>query len=167
MDAIAAAARVSKGTLYDRYPQKKLLFQAVVEDRLAVWGKESHKHDWKLGTTLEQRLKHRIALAMTFTVSKELRAFDRLLSGAPPKEARELRAVRTGRMIDVLARDIDEYTRADGTPARNPKWVATDLLALTVGWLRIQTMTRDVSRLEAVAYGRHAVELLLAARAAW
>lgn len=167
MDAIAAAARVSKGTLYDRYPQKKMLFQAVVENRLAAWAKESHKHDWQLSNTLEQRLKHRIALAMTFTVSKELRAFDRLLSGAPPKEASELRAVRTGRMIRVLARDIEEFTRADGHPARNPSRVASDLLSLTVGWLRIQNMTRDVSKREAVAYGRHAVELLLAARAVW
>src|SRR5579862_5125839 len=39
MDAIAAAARISKVTLYARY-QKESLFQAVVQDRLATWWAE-------------------------------------------------------------------------------------------------------------------------------
>lgn len=167
MDAIASAARVSKGTLYDRYSQKQLLFQAVVADRLAAWAEVSCSQDWKLGNTLEQRLTHRITMAMTFTVSQEARAWDRLLAGAPVKVANALRAARTEQMIDILAHDIDEYTRADGKPARDPRKVATDLLAASMGWLRIETLSRDVSKHEVVAYGRHAVQLLLAARAIW
>src|SRR6202000_815398 len=78
MDAIAAAARGSKVTLYARY-QKESLFQAVVQDRLETWWTEQFKQNWKPGVTLEQRLKEHVRLLMFVGASNEVRSFDRLL----------------------------------------------------------------------------------------
>jgi AcrR family transcriptional regulator len=166
MDAIAAEARVSKVTLYARY-QKESLFQAVVQDRLATWWTEEFKQNWRPGNTLEQRLREHVRMVMIIGASKELRAFDRLLSTAPSMFAHTLRQVRYNHMIDILTRDIDEFTCAEGSPVRDPRRVATDLLALLAGWFRMESMIGPVSEHEAVAFGNRAVDLLLAARSVW
>jgi AcrR family transcriptional regulator len=166
MDAIAAAARVSKVTLYARF-QKESLFKAVVQDLLATWWAEEFKEARKPGQTLEERLREHVRTLMVIGASTRLRAFDRLLSTAPPHLAHSLREVRYNHMIDVLTRDIDELTCADGNPANDPTRVATDLLSMLAGWFRMESMIRAVSEQEAVAFGDHAVDLLLAARKAW
>jgi AcrR family transcriptional regulator len=166
MDAIAAEARVSKVTLYARY-QKEMLFQAVVQGRLETWWKEEFKQNWKPGSTLEQRLREHVRMLMVIGASKEVRAFDKLLSTAPPHLAHTLRQVRFNHMIDVITRDIDEFTCAEGSPIHDPRRVATDLLALLAGWFRMESMIGPVTEVEAVAFGNRAVDLLLAARAAW
>jgi TetR/AcrR family transcriptional regulator, mexJK operon transcriptional repressor len=166
MDAIASAARVSKVTLYARY-QKDSLFQAVVQDRLETWWTEEFKPNSKQGATLELRLKDRVRMLMTIGASIELRSFDRLLSTAPTHLAHALRQVRYNHMIDVITRDIDEFTCAEGNPTCDPRRVATELLALIAGWFRMESMVRAVSEQEAIAFGDRAVDLLMAARAVW
>jgi AcrR family transcriptional regulator len=166
MDAIAAEARISKVTLYARY-QKESLFQAVVEDRLLAWTENELKSDWRPGNTLENRLHQRVQVLMMIGARKELRAFDRLLASAPTELAQGLRQVRYNLMIDLITRDIVEFTAADGKPAREPRRTATDLLAMLAGWFRMESLVGLVNEDDAVAFGHRAVELFLAARSVW
>jgi AcrR family transcriptional regulator len=166
MDAIATAARISKVTLYARY-QKDSLFQAVVQDRLATWWAEEFKQNCKPDNTLEQRLRAHVRILMALGASEELRAFDRLLSTAPPKLTQSLQHVRYNHMIDVITGEIEEFTRTSGNPARNPRRIASDLLALLAGWFRMESMVGAVSQSEAIAFGDRAVDLILAARSVW
>lgn len=167
MDAIAASARVSKMTLYGRFASKAILLRAVVEDRAAAWSKAASEQNWVPGATLEQRLKHHLTVVMTWGMSEEIRAFDRLLANAPSEVARPLNEVRYNLIVNALASDIREFTAADGQPARDPRQVAFDLVAMVSGWLRIQLAMREVGKSEALAFGHHAVDVLIAARSAW
>lgn len=167
MDAVAAAARVSKATLYARFPQKESLLHAVVEDRAAAWSAEASKRNWMLGDTLEQRLKHYMGIVMSWAMADEVRAFDRLLASAPADVGRPLYEIRYRGMVDLLADEIERFTRTEARPAKDPRQVAVDLMALVTGWFRMEAATRAPSRRKAVEYGRHAVDLMLAARAAW
>ena len=169
MDAIAAAARVSKETLYARFAQKESLLRAVVEDRAAAWSAAAIKQDWRPGPrdTLEQRLKHFMTVAMTWAVADEVRAFDRVLAGAPVHVARVLYELRYNYMVDLLAKEIEQFTRSDSKGAANPRQVAFDLMALATGWFHMQSMVGVVSKRKAIDYGHHAVELIMAARAMW
>lgn len=166
MDAIAAQAGVSKVTLYARF-QKESLFEAVIQDRLATWWTEEFKQNWKPGNTLEDCLRKHVRMLMVIGASSELRQFDRLLSNAPPKLAHTLRQVRYNLMIDVLTKDIEEFTRASGDSPPDPRRVASDLLAMLAGWFRMESMVGPVTEPEALAFGDRAVDLMLAARAAW
>jgi AcrR family transcriptional regulator len=166
MDAIASEARISKVTLYARY-QKESLFQAVIEDRLATWMESEFRRNWKPGSTLEKRLRQRVEVLMTLGASEELRAFDRLLAAAPTTLAHAHHQVRYNHMIDVIAHEIEEFTSADGSPARDPRRVASDLLAMLAGWFRMGSLTGPVSTQEAIAFGERAVDLFLAARSVW
>jgi AcrR family transcriptional regulator len=167
MDAIAIEARVSKMTLYARH-DKESLFEAVIQDRLARWWRDDFKQDPTPGNTLDQRLKEHVRLIMVIGSSKEVRAFHRLISTAPPRLAHTLRQVRYNHMIDILSRDIDEFSPvAEAAPTRDSRRTATDLLVLLAGWLHMESMLGPVSEQDAVEFGNHAVDLLLAARAAW
>jgi AcrR family transcriptional regulator len=166
MDAIAAAAKVSKGTLYSRYPQKEALLRAVVEDRVTQWGEIASRRNWMLGNTLEQRLKHHTETVMVWGISEEVRAFDRLINGAP-EPARALYELRYRRMVNLITGVVRELTVAEGRPARNPERVAVTLMSALAGWIRMETMVRTVSQREAVAFAHHTIDLLITGRSAW
>jgi AcrR family transcriptional regulator len=166
MDAIATAARVSKATLYARF-QKETLFQVVVQDLLTTWWTDVFRENWRPAETFEQCLREHVRMLMVLGSSKRLRAFDRLLSTAPPRLAHTLRKVRHNQIIDVIARDISEFASDDGEPIKDPRRVATDLVALLAGWFRMESMIGEVTEQEAIAFGNRAVDLLLAARKVW
>jgi len=170
MDAVAAAAGVSKGTLYSRYPDKEALFRAVVEHRVEAWSAEASKQNWNLGEGLEERLKHYAKLMMARAVSAESRAFDRLFNSAfdiIPEIGQMLHEMRYQRMYRYLTQEIRELTRADGRPARDPDKVASMLMVTLAGWTRLEMSQRTVSEREATDFGTHTVELLIAGRDAW
>ena len=166
MDAVAAAAGISKGTLYSRYPNKESLLRAVVEDRVAAWSSVASQHNWMAGDTLEKRLKHHAKTVMVWSASDEVRAFARLLDGAP-ETARANHELLYSNMVDFLADEIREYTRADGLPARYPKRVAVTLLAAFAGWLRTQRLVGPVAEREAVTFAHRTIDMLIAGRSGW
>ena len=48
MEQVAAVAKVSKGTLYARYPAKEALFTAVIRASLREWSEEAARQDHEL-----------------------------------------------------------------------------------------------------------------------
>src|SRR5947209_8136327 len=79
MESIAAAAGVSKGTLYSRHPSKEQLFHAVVEYSVEQWSKESGTRDHLLSDELAQRLHHHARNIASSLVRPDVRAFQRML----------------------------------------------------------------------------------------
>src|SRR5262249_23255352 len=150
MDMIAVEAGVSKQTLYARY-QKETLLQAVVEDRLAAWMHE-FKGDPGIGNTLETRLRHRIEAMMIVASSDDLRAFARLMAAALPQISQTYWKLCYQTGIDIISRDIEEFSAAEGQPAREPRRVATELVAMLAGWFRMEFLTHGVTALDAVAF---------------
>jgi AcrR family transcriptional regulator len=170
MDGIARSAKVSKETLYSRYRDKDSLFRAFVQDRLAAASAEAGKESSMLGDTLEQRLKYYARIAMTRALTAENRAFDRLLSGrsgTPRKIVRTLYEMRYRLFVDLVAREIREFTAADAHPAKYPERVAEVLLSAWSGWIRLETPQREVPEREAIAFAHRTIDYLLAGRAGW
>lgn len=164
MAAVASAARVSKATLYLRYANKEALFRAVIEDRSQQWSMAAARMDWLRGNTLEQRLRHCVANVVRWALSADVRAFDQLLLTAPVDIAQPLKQSQYDSMVEVLATEITKYARADKKQTHNPRRVAFDLLALLTGWLYIRSTSGPISESEALRFGNHAVDLVLAAR---
>lgn len=82
MEAIAAAAGVSKTTLYDRYPTKEALLQAVIADRVAAWSEDSEPSE-PIPQELCARLKYRARRMMQYYCSGRVQLIERLIAGAP------------------------------------------------------------------------------------
>jgi AcrR family transcriptional regulator len=166
MDAIAAHAGISKGTLYSRYANKELLLRAVVGDRVAAWSAVASQRDWMAGDTLEKRLKHHARTVMSWSASEEIRAFERLLDGAP-EAARARNDLLYDNLANFLAGEIREYSRIEGMPVRYPNRVAVALLSAFAGWLRMKRLAGPVSEREAVTFAHRIIDMLIAGRAGW
>jgi AcrR family transcriptional regulator len=169
MEQIAAAAGVSKGTLYDRYPTKEAVLEAVIADRVAQWSQNWEPHGEPLSANLEQRLKHRARKLIEYCCSEEVRYIERLfMSGPPLKQLLRMR-YETGhrRTVQVIAQDIIEGTREQPVQPGVATRLAEMLVAMIYGWSRSNQEVRTVTREEAQAYADHAVEVLLRGRSAW
>jgi AcrR family transcriptional regulator len=169
MEAIAAAAGVSKGTLYGRYPTKEALLQAVVAERVATWAKDIEPDGGPVPTDLRSRLKHRARRIMEYNCSGKLDLLERLFTGGPAMhELRRMRhAVGHERTLQVIADDILQGTRDRPITSQAAHLLAEMLVALLYGWWRAHQEVRPVSLAEGLAYADHAVDVLLDGRAVW
>jgi TetR/AcrR family transcriptional repressor of mexJK operon len=169
MDTIAAAAGVSKGTLYGRYPTKALLLRAVLADRVAVWSADLDPENGLSPSDLRLRLKHRARQLMKYNCSDEVEELERLFSGAPAmNELRRMRhEVGHTRIVQVIAQDIIDGTRdrlvEPGTAIRT----AEMLVSMLCGWWRMHQEIRRVTSEEGSAYADCAVDVLFDGRSAW
>ena len=150
MEQIAAAAGVSKGTLYDRYPTKEALLEAVLADEVAQWSKEGDADGEPVTADLEQRLKHRAHKLIEWCCSEELRQVERLfMSGPPMNELLRMRyEIGHRRTVQVIAQDIVDGTRDQ--PVQPPVAVrlAEMLVAMIYGWSRAHQEIRVITREE-------------------
>jgi AcrR family transcriptional regulator len=170
MEAVATSARISKGTLYARYPTKDALLRAVVEEQLAAWRTHEARRRGALAHGLQPRLQHHARAILEALGSEKLRAFETLVGGAGRTAcglARALYEAGHRMAVEALAQEIAEGTRDDPAPPKNPAAVAEILMAMLYGWYSANEAIRRVTREEARAYADRAVELLMAGRAAW
>ena len=169
MDTIAEAARVSKSTLYERYPTKEALLSAVIADRVADWSQAWEGKGGSLPADLRQRLKHRARSLMECFCSGELESLERLFTNSPSMDGlRRMRhEVGHQRIAQVIAQEIINGTRDEAIQARTAIRIAEMLMGMLYGWWRTQQEVRRVTREEALAYADHAVDVLFEGRAAW
>jgi AcrR family transcriptional regulator len=168
MESVAAAAGVSKGTLYARYPTKAALMRAVVDGQLAAWA--AGRDRGPLPEDFKQRLQYHARSILESVASDDVRAFERSLRGAsgPARElAKALYAAAHGQVVEDLTREIVQGTRDFPAPPRSPKRVAEMLLAMIYGWHAVHDPLREISREEAITYADHAVDVIFAGRSAW
>lgn len=136
MEAIAAQAAVSKGTLYARYPSKADLFAAVVEDRVRVWSARAARRDAELPQGLTGRLEHHVRAAIESMADPDVAGFNTmmLVARAQFPELAQIyfdRAVL--RHVEVVRRGIAEAA-IDGPVCDDPEAMAFALLEAAMGW---------------------------------
>lgn len=170
MEAVAARAGVPKSTLYKRYPDKVSLLRAVIQRRVFVWESVTLERQRMLTDDLEQRLKQYVRWMVGWMASAEVRAFARLAWSAwsdPEDVATRLDVFRYGDVVDFFERDIREFGPKDGINARDPRRVATMIVAMVGGWLDSRGTAAPASQEEADEVADTTVDLLLHGKAAW
>jgi TetR/AcrR family transcriptional repressor of mexJK operon len=169
MEVIAAAAGISKGTLYDRYPSKEALLRAVIAERVATWSEDWEPDGGPLSADLRQRLKQRAHRLMGYYCSGQLELLERLFTSGPSMD--ELRRMRYEvghkRTTQVIAQDIIDRSADQLIQPRTAMRLAEMLMGMLYGWWRMHQEIRSVTREEALAYADHAVDILFDGRAVW
>lgn len=136
MSAVAAAARVSKTTLYSRFPAKGDLFRAMVERQMKEWGNGARNTAIAPEASLEDLLLIYGDISLRAGTSPDFIQLNRLLyseSGRFP----ELGVIARDRMnvgVGYLAEEIRRRAERDGATVQNPANMARFYLTLLAGW---------------------------------
>jgi TetR/AcrR family transcriptional repressor of mexJK operon len=162
MDAIAAAAHVSKGTLYARYDGKEALFRAVVEDLLATLSDRAGRYDHLLGENLEERLRHHAHVLVSVFAWREYALAARLIANAShsfPEIEQVWQELGARRYVAFIAEDL-----ARASPGRNADWefLANLFLHAITGWYRTALVHGPVPEPERAAYCDKVIATILA-----
>lgn len=170
MEAIAATARVSKSTLYARYPTKSAMLRAVVEDRTAPMAFDARRKRPPMPEDFKQQLLHHARGTLEALASEEARLFRRLLGGVgtpDPELGRLLYEIGYAPSVALIADDLAHGTKDFHPPPRDLKRVAEMLMAMTYGWYTAHETGDGTTPEETAAYADHVVDVLFAARASW
>lgn len=164
MDAIAARAPVSKGTLYARYENKQQLFRAVMEDELERMSEEAGANDHLLPPELAPRLRYHARTLFETYNRPRFRAFGLLIDSAlrtfPELEA-DWQELGTGRYLRFLADDIGKATDAQGLPLEDRDFLANLFLHSITGHHRSEAGWRPSSEVETLAFTDRVIETIL------
>lgn len=153
MDAIAARAGVSKGTLYSRYDSKEPLFRAILDEQNDAWSKRAGAHDHLLPDELGPRLRYHARILLDVFGWPEYRRISRLLDTAAPSMpelARHWEEIGTKRYLRFLASEIAK-TAATVSEADCQLYASVFLFALT-GRFRADSELGPDNREAIIAY---------------
>lgn len=170
MEAVAAAAGVSKGTLYARHPSKEALLGAVIQNSVAEWSDRATQHNHLLTDNIDDRLRHHARIIADTFAAPDALALCRLMFTTQdrfPAVSAVLHDVGYLYAVDFIAKDIADFTARDGRPARDAAGVAHLLVSSISGWQLQESTAREISADELRTMADRFAELLLAARAAW
>lgn len=163
MDAIAARAPVSKGTLYARYQGKEHLFRAVVEEEIERLSQKAGEKDYLLPPDVEGRLRHFARMIVEVVEWPQFRALDRLMRSvrAFPELENLWQRLAGDRYIQFLAHDIARAAETrDLTPA-DCRFLANLFVHGILGWHRAQTEQRTVPAPEVLAYADRVIDVIM------
>jgi TetR/AcrR family transcriptional repressor of mexJK operon len=170
MENIAAAAALSKTTLYSRYPSKEVLLDAVIRDRIAQWSVIASSRDHLMTNDMGDRIRyHACTIARTARLP-EVQAFVRLVQGNGERFPHLLRAMHDAGylyIVGVVRRDIEAAAAREGRPLRDADSVARHFVSAISGWVMQESAGGEISEARADAAALRCAELLLAARDIW
>lgn len=168
--AIARAARVSRNTLYARFPTKPDLFRAIIDQQIAstefVVRQDSRQRDKSLEATLRRYAEHTLRASL----SQEIVQLNRLIYSESSRFP-ELGAAAVARRqvgVEQVAAHIREFAERDAIPCRDPDGVAEIFIVALKGWYGDVMLTnRDVSGPEIREVVDRVLRIFLAGRASW
>jgi len=170
MDAVAARAGISKGTLYSRFSSKSELFTAIVKDRVAAWAR--HDDLPRLdGGGLKALIERHVLITLDSLADPELAAFVDLIAAERtrfPELARIYYDTALSVEVELLTADIEAGAKTEGLVIRAADSVAYTLLQAALGWWNMQVLAGpppDAHQRAAAA--RRIAELIADGRAAW
>lgn len=166
MEQVAAQARVSKGTLYARYPSKEALFVAVISASVKQWSAHAAQEDHLLTDDIGQRLRHHAKTIARSLLEPDVQAMQRLIlpiRSRFPELAAAMQEHGTSYITGLITRDLQNEAQRTGTLLRDPDGVARMLVSGLAGYEMQQQST--LPQLE--AFAERLVDLLMAARASW
>lgn len=161
MDAIAAAAKVSKGTLYARYDSKEQLFRAILEQQLEGWGQRSTAQDRPVPADLEARLRQYARSIVKVQRWPEFQRVATLVNASArafPDLVREWNEIVTQRSVETLKRDMAAY----GAPHVDWGFFAQLFHSAISGWHGSESGQREVEDEEMVAFADKVIDVILA-----
>jgi AcrR family transcriptional regulator len=164
MDAIAAVAQVSKGTLYARYTSKESLFRSVLESELEKLSDRAGADDYRLPSDLRQRLR---AHARTLIASMHFGEFERvqkLVASAQlafPDTAKLWHELATQRYVRFLADDMAAHARVPSGSDVDWLFLANLFLHAIGGWQHAERQIRTISDDEVIAFSDAVIDTIL------
>jgi AcrR family transcriptional regulator len=169
MNEVAKAARVSKGTLYARFPGKADLFRAIIDAQIQETGVGVRHVGPKL-KTLEAMLRRFALRALEDSLSVEILQLNRLIYSEAGRFP-ELGDAALGRSltgVKHVSELIREYAVREGVPCRDPEAAAAMFTTLLRGFYG-DTMLRStpVTMPQIKAWTSKMLGLFLAGRASW
>ena len=170
MSAVAQAARVSKTTLYARFPSKAALFRAIVAAQIESWDTGIYHTPIDDQGTLGETLLAYGDVVLRAGMTPDFIQLNRLLyseSGRFP----ELGSIAEARFklgIQFVAGTIRTFAERDHVPCRDPLAAAEIFLTMLTGWCSTVVLTnRAVVPSERQAWLDRAVQGFLASRSIW
>ena len=169
MNEVARAARVSKGTLWARFPTKADLFRAIIEDQIQK-SYVRFRHPGPKPKTLEAMLKAFAERALQDSLSDEIIALNRLIyaeAGRFP-EIGEAAWRRSHVGVQQVAEWIREYAVKEGVPCRDPEAAAGVFTTLLRGFYSdVMLKGRLAGAAEIKAATQTMLKIFLAGRSHW
>lgn len=169
MKQVAERARVSKGTLYARYPSKEALFTAVIERSINAWSAEASQVNLPSTASIEQRLRHHATTISTWLQRPDVIAVQRLVLSMGerfPALAKALRQHGYDYIVGLIASDIERAATDEGRSVRDPHSVARLLVAGITG-THIQEGTDSSDDARRQAFGQRVVDIIMSGQNAW
>lgn len=169
MKQVAETARVSKGTLYARYPSKEALFKAVIEQSIEDWSAEASQQDALLTDNIEQRLRHHATIIATWLGRPDVLALQRLLLSVQdrfPELSEVMRRRGNDYIIGLIAKDIEDAAARDRRNLRDARAVARLLVAGITG-AHLQGGFSGANDEDLQGFAQRAVEVILWGTSAW
>lgn len=169
MNEVARAARVSKGTLWARFPTKADLFRAIIDDQIRQTDVR-FRHPGPRPRTLEGMLRAFTERALQDSLSEEIIQLNRLIYAEagrfPELGAMAWRRSHIG--VQQVADWIREYAVTEDTPCRDPEAAAdmfTTLLRGFYGDVMLKGRVEAVGEIK--AWTLRMLKVFLAGRANW
>ena len=171
MNQVARAARLSKTTLYSRFPSKADLFRAIVDEQARRVGGVGLRPIYRSSSnTLEAKLRDYIEHMTRISLRGEILHINRLIFSEATRfpELGEAASRRTWVGIHQVAALIEEYSIEDGIPCSDPVGAAEVYVMMHKGWYYNRMLTnRAVSNAEMTAAIEKILKHFLAGRSSW
>ena len=170
INAIAKSARVSKNTLYARFPSKAALFQTIVARQIASVDEQTGPASSDNGESLADKLRAYVKIALRTSLSRDVLEMNRLIMSESYQFPELGEAARARFQIGVqhIAGFIEVCAQRDGIPCRDPVAAAQVFLYSLYGWYtQVLIANRTVTNRERVAWIDKAIRIFLASRSEW
>lgn len=151
INEIAKAARVSRNTLYARFPTKADLFRNIVERQIAAFNLRSDPSSMPESETLADRMRAFANLALRISLRPDVLQLNRLIVSECHQfpELAEAAQERHRAGVAHVAQIIANFAKRDGVRCDNPTRTAQVFLLALQGWYtRVMTTDRKVSAAE-------------------
>lgn len=165
MEGVAENAKISKGTLYGRYPDKESLFRAVLRDSLDRWSALSEAQNPELPADLGLRLRAHARVLRMMLEWPDYIEITRLIQDAAAAGFSEFSGfwheVGTKRYIDFLAKDIAAAAAGLAAPHVNWAFLANLFLFGFTGWYQVVSANRSIDESEVSQFVDRIIESIL------
>ena len=163
-------AGISKTTLYSRYPSKKALFRAMLNEQIERSRPSRSLHSELGPLALEEGLVRYANDMLAFALQKQLLGVERLLCSEshhfPDLGAAAAERNRLG--VRRIADFIAESAVRDRIPCNDPRHIAEVFIAALRGWyIDVVVTDRKVTVAEREQWVRGTVQALVAGRRGW
>lgn len=170
MNAIAAAAWVSKTTLWSRYSSKAALFHAVVSERSERWMAGVDRPAAIRADTLEQAMFAYGEIVLDASLNLELPRLSSAIIGEVERipEVREAVAAKHRLGVAAIAAHIEYFAKRDGVACRDAGAAANYFLNALTGWSYRCVLTGCLpTREEQACWLRMTVAIFVGGRSRW